>query len=514
MMTHSILKTFRIVLALVFFTLVTYFFLDLYELIPVSWINAVLIFQFGPSLVKFIKVTGATAVGLLGVSILTLLFGRIYCSTLCPLGTLQDIISRGVRKIRHKPRYRYRNPLNWLRYTILVVTVGSLLAGGAIVFTWLGPFSNFGKIVQNIFRPLFIGGNNAVVHLLEIFDNYQLMLGQVSGVSWGALLFSCVFLGLLIWLAGYHGRLFCNSLCPVGAILGVISRFSVFKIGINKEKCTTCGKCALNCKAGCIDLKQHTVDNSRCISCFNCLSACPEKAIGYQSPARLRKHDVDRGKRSFLSAAVMSAAGISGLARVARAQTAREKPSPTAFRQPASPPGSGSHAHFLSTCTACHLCVSQCPGHVLRPALFEYGLSGFMKPVLDYQQGFCSFDCTRCSDICPAGALQSLSLEAKHTTQIGRVVFKKQNCIVYQQNTDCGACAEHCPTKAVFMVPYGAVYIPNTNPELCVGCGACEYVCPAVPYKAIYVEGLPKHGIASKPQTRKQVLDDAEDFPF
>ena len=157
---------------------------------------------------------------------------------------------------------------------------------------------------------------------------------------------------------------------------------------------------------------------------------------------------------------------------------------------PLSPPGSVSHAHFLQHCTSCHLCVTKCPSHVLKPAFLEYGWGGIIQPMMDFEKGFCNFDCTVCGDVCPNGAIKPLTVAQKHKTQMGRVVFLEKNCIVIRDHTSCGACSEHCPTQAVAMVPYkDGLTLPKVDPEICVGCGGCEYVCPAKPYKAIYIEG-------------------------
>ena len=161
---------------------------------------------------------------------------------------------------------------------------------------------------------------------------------------------------------------------------------------------------------------------------------------------------------------------------------------------PISPPGSLGHEHLGQHCTACHLCISKCPSRVLKPALLEYGLSGMMQPMMYFDKGFCNYDCTVCSDVCPNGAILPLSVEEKHRTQVGRVVFVEDFCIVHTDGTSCGACSEHCPTQAVSMIPYrDGLTIPHTNPQICVGCGGCEYVCPATPHKAIYVEGEAVH---------------------
>jgi ferredoxin len=143
-------------------------------------------------------------------------------------------------------------------------------------------------------------------------------------------------------------------------------------------------------------------------------------------------------------------------------------------------------------------------------------MQGLMQPYMDYHSGFCNFDCTLCSEICPAGAILPVDPEVKKLEQIGIAKFIEGNCVVYTDNTDCGACSEHCPTKAVDMVPYkDGLTIPKVDETICIGCGACEYACPTRPYRAIYVEGNLVHKQAEKPVHEEiKIEDKGEDFPF
>lgn len=182
---------------------------------------------------------------------------------------------------------------------------------------------------------------------------------------------------------------------------------------------------------------------------------------------------------------------------------------------PVSPPGSLGIKHFTDRCTACHLCVAACPTGVLQPSFLEYGLAGVLQPHMDYSTKYCNFDCNRCAEVCPTGAILPLSVEDKKTTQLGKVNFIRENCIVENENTACGSCSEHCPTQAVTMVPFkDNLTIPEINQEICVGCGACEYACPVQPHKAIYVDGNDVHQIAKKPEVKELEKIEMEEFPF
>jgi ferredoxin len=193
-------------------------------------------------------------------------------------------------------------------------------------------------------------------------------------------------------------------------------------------------------------------------------------------------------------------------------------PSMQAGRQkyPVCPPGSESIDRFSTLCSACHLCVSVCPTQVLVPTIMEYGIGGLFQPRLDYNAGFCNYECTVCGTVCPSGAILPVSVDEKKEIQLGKAQFVKDDCIVVTKKTDCGACSEHCPTKAVHMIPYEKLLLPEVNNEICVGCGACEHSCPTKPRKAIYVESNPVHLRAQKPPVKKleEPKEGVTDFPF
>jgi ferredoxin-type protein NapF len=372
--------------------------------------------------------------------------------------------------------------------------------------------------------------NNRVAGLLEGVNVYVIYPEDITparGISYVVPVFM---LGLVTWFSFTRGRLYCNTICPVGTLLGLLSRISVFRIRMIEEHCTKCGKCAVECKASCIRVKTLEVDFSRCVGCYNCISVCQDDAIKYLPATRsyAGSGPDDPTRRKALTHILTTAALLSGFRNPVFAQEEGTEPEETEIENkipteiepvknfPVTPPGSLGLRHFTTRCTACHLCVSVCPTSVLQPSIVEYGLSGIMQPHMDYATNYCNFECTLCADVCPTGAILSLTAEAKKTTQMGQVQLILENCVVYAENTACGSCSEHCPTQAVTMVPYReGLTLPEIVPEICVGCGACEYACPVLPFKAIYVDGHQIHQVAQKPP--EEVLEQPdleEEFPF
>jgi len=516
-MQSSILKRIRVFLALVVFLFISSIFLDFRDLVPDKYYDSILFFQFIPSVLRFLDLSVMAASGFIIVIILTFITGRTYCSVLCPLGIYQDIVSRIGGRVRKKyRRFGFTRPFTIIRYGLLGITLVVTLSGGIYLISLLDPYSIFGRISTYFFKPAFLVLNNLLAGIVNKYDVYTIYKVQVKTITVLAYIIPSVFLFLVTVFSFRRGRLYCNTLCPVGTFLGLISKISLFRIKIEESSCSRCGRCALACKSSCIDFMNRSLDLSRCVSCFNCLSSCPDKAISFGLPLRkVAEKTVDSGKREFIAGTLLLLFGLSQTVRAKevpvpkKASTVREeKTSPVCL------PGATSIENFSSRCTACSLCVSACPKNVIQPSVLEYGLKGIMQPRMDYHKGFCNFECTICTEICPTGALMPLELEAKKLTQLGKAIFIKDNCIVHTEKTDCGACSEHCPTKAVQMIPYeGNLVIPEVTNDICIGCGACEYACPTTPFKAIFVNGNVQHVAAKKPQTEKAVLK-TDDFPF
>lgn len=493
------LRKIRIGISAVLFVLITFYFIDFAGILPNEF-HVLAHLQLVPALLSL-------SVGLLIFwVILTLLFGRVYCSTLCPMGIYQDVVRRfSTFFSKKKKKYPFSPAKNILRWSVVALTGIAFACGFTGILALLDPYSAYGRMVVNVFKPVYIAGNNLLESLFARFDNYTFYQVDASMLDLSSFVIAGVTAIVIGYLAWKHGRTWCNTLCPVGTVLGLLSKFALFKVHIDRSKCNSCGVCGTRCKASCINSPEHTIDYSRCIGCFDCLEVCNQKALVYKPGLSAGKQSSDASKRRFLMAGLMTAAAapkvMAQMKEVAAALGGKK-----AFKteNPITPPGAVSREHFQSRCTSCHLCVSKCPSHVLKPAFMEYGLEGMMQPTVNFDKGFCNFDCTVCGDVCPNGAIQPLTMEQKHLTQIGYVAFMKENCIVYTDGTSCGACSEHCPTQAIAMVPYKeGLTIPQVNTDICVGCGGCEYVCPARPFRAVHIEGNPVQKEA-KPFTEKQ----------
>jgi ferredoxin len=496
-------------------------FADFRGLVPASVSHRLASIQFVPSMVALF--TGASlAVAGLVVMVATLLVGRVYCSAICPLGIFQDVIGRvaglvpGTRK-----RLVYSRGYPRLRQVFFLGCLAGILAGWAgFTLSLLDPYSVFGRMVSGLFRPVVTLANNALVKTAGALGTDALYRVEPQWAGVGALALPAGMLVLILILVVWRKRLYCNTVCPVGALLGFLSSRGAFRLGIDANACRKCGDCLRVCKSQCIDLRSGAIDFSLCVACFNCVGVCKEHGISYKlawkrgpKAAPVAAAIVpDPRRREFLEAGASLAGAMGGWLWFGGSEGKRVE----RMSRVVSPPGSSGVARFLSHCTACQLCVSACPTHVLRPSFLEYGLTGLMKPRLDYRHSFCNFGCNECGRVCPDGAISLLDLADKQLARIGCAQLDLERCVVKTKGTDCAACSEHCPTKAANTIPYGNnLRLPQVDETLCVGCGACEYACPAQPVKAITVAGLNRHERAQKRAEPKAERPKGNgDFPF
>ena len=508
------LRKIRLTLAILSFAMVTLLFLDFTDTTH-AWFGWMAKIQFLPALL-------ALNVGVVVFLVaMTIAFGRIYCSVICPLGVFQDVMAWFGKKSK-KNRYRHSKAVDWLRYGILGVFLIALVAGIGSVVALLAPYSSYGRMANNLLQPLWQWGNNGMAYLAERADSYAFYSVDVWIKSLSTFIIAAVTFVVISVLAWRNGRTYCNTICPVGTVLGFLAKYSWMKPIIDTSKCVNCNLCARNCKAACIDIKAHRIDYSRCVACMDCIGKCHKGAIKYthssvksvdvapdEKPVVTTREtampqsaeapggQIDNARRSFLTAtAVLATTSVlkaqekkvdGGLAKIEDKQI----PNRTT---PLTPPGSLSARNMAQHCTACQLCVSACPNQVLRPST---DLMKLMQPEMSYERGYCRPECTRCSDVCPAGAIRSVTTADKSSVQIGHAVWVKKNCIPLTDGVECGNCARHCPSGAIQMVSSDpdtdSPKIPVVNTERCIGCGACENLCPARPFSAIYVEGHEIH---------------------
>ena len=367
----------------------------------------------------------AAAVVLAAIVVLTFLFGRIYCSTICPLGLLQELVTVVFRR---KLKMQKNRPY---KYFIAAAAFGLLFGGTVLVTRLVDPYSVF---------------------------------GNAAGGAWYGLA-AVVLLAVLVW---FKGRWFCSNICPAGAILGLLAKFSPFKVYMDKNSCVACGLCAGKCPTGSIDVKNKTVDNETCIKCLRCLPVCRKSGIHYGlKPAEKTAFSPARRKLLIGGAAliVLAAAVKSGAAFV---KTAALK-----VKNVILPAGAGTAARFADSCLNCNLCVQNCPMKIIKKADADF-------PVvhIDYSAGFCEYGCHKCSEVCPSGAIKRLSLAEKQKTQIGLAAIDADKCI------KCGLCVMKCPREALTRED-GSV--PVVNADICIGCGVCKTACPV---KAITITAV------------------------
>lgn len=492
------LKKSRQILAVISIMLVTVLFLDFTGTVQ-GWIGWMAKIQFLPAL---LALNASVVIALVA---LTLIFGRIYCSVICPLGIMQDGFGWLGKKSK-KNRYTYSKAKNILRYSLLALMVAAIIAGINSFVVILAPYSAYGRIVSSFLSPVWQWCNNVLASWAEAHDSYAFYTVDIRltvGVTVAVAFITLIALAVLAWR---NGRTYCNTVCPVGSVLGLLSRFSLLRPVIDISKCNGCGLCARNCKSSCIDSKAHKIDYTRCVTCFDCIGKCHRHAISYtyrrsvQGVSGATDDDADTSRRRFfsLTAAMAATAAVKAQEKIVDGGLAvivdKKKPM---RKTRIVPPGAESIRNLTSHCTACQLCVSVCPEGMLRPS---GDLGSLMQPEASYERGYCRPECTKCSEVCPAGAIRPITLAEKSSIQIGHAVWVRDNCVPLTDGVECGNCARHCPVGAITMVSSapgdeGAVKIPVVNTERCIGCGACENLCPSRPFSAIYVEGHERHRV-------------------
>ncbi len=439
--------------------------------LPKNWSQNVLSFQLGPEIIRILS--GFAVMSVLGMAIImtiVVVFGRIYCSTLCPLGFLQDISIWMGKLLSIKSKYEISNKKNLklVRIGILVVTIVLLIFGNTFVIGFIEPFTIFSRFL----------------YFLKMLFN-----GLISLSFWPVLIILASI--LLVFIPALKiGRFFCSWICPVGTVLWGFSRLNIFQLKINPSECNNCNTCITNCKTGAISSQTKRIDQALCIGCFNCSSVCSRNAIKIgsikkeDSKAIVSKKDgnlnaIVKSRRKFLSqfgSAVFIMAIPINLDFI---HTLKDHKTKKNQIFPVFPLGAKNLKRFMQKCTGCMLCALKCPSQIIHPSLGSTNSSPIL-PVLNFHKSYCLEDCVECSKVCPTEALEEVLVAEKKTTKMAFLELNLANCRIVVDGLECSICAEICPLNAIKMkiLPLNKSPLPTVIQELCIGCGKCLYRCP------------------------------------
>ncbi len=434
---------------------------------------------------------------------LTLVAGRAWCGWICPLGTLLDLMPSRRTRAGQDLGATWRA----VKYGILALIVTGGLAG-SITLMVLDPITLLTRAIASFVLPL----ADALIHAVEValveveplqdavyaFDAWlrrTILPAQPAFVAANTAV--GVLLVLVLAANAIRRRFWCRTLCPLGGLLGLISRVSLFRHSVNQSACVSCGRCASACPTGAIvPESDYRADSAECIACMECLVACPTRAVSFpRQPILPAPMPYDPSRRQTLTMLGVAIAGV-GLLRVARWLKVPD-------RWLVRPPGATEAS--LSQCVRCGQCLKVCPTGGLQPSLTTAGIEGLWTPVLMPRQGYCNYGCASCGQVCPTGAIPSLDLAVKREMVLGLAVVDRDRCLAWHDNQQCIVCEEMCPVpdKAITLdditVIDGDGYEvlirrPVVIDSLCIGCGSCEWHCPVVGDSAIRVQYSPLAG--------------------
>jgi polyferredoxin len=434
--------------------------------------------------------------------VVTVVAGRYVCGWACPLGAIHQFFSFVFKKARLlKPRKeeKSRSWLSWKYFILIFVLVGSLftldLVGiadplsllyrsfAASVIPWFARLgSAFLRLVYGVGLPSV--GDPLAQSLSGLALNQTFRQGFLLGL---------LFVGIVL-LNLVKERFWCRYLCPLGALLGLFSRWNIGKVRLDMDKCIKCNLCTLHCETQANPYPNEEWRSSECVYCYTCAAICPTSAVRFPvkaAPERIETVNLSRRKLIFTS--LLGALAVPFF----RITPAGRRAAPRLIR----PPGALPEPRFLQKCVKCSECMKACPTNALQPALSEAGPEGIWTPVLTPRIGYCEYYCSLCTQVCPTGAIEELTIEEKTKVVIGTAWVNKSRCIPYVLGSPCIVCEEHCPTspKAIKLLktevkrPDGSIQTPLApviDLDLCIGCGICENKCPVVDDPAIFVTSV------------------------
>ena len=364
--------------------------------------------------------------------IVTFVFGRVYCSILCPFGILQEAFDIFYKKIGRKKKKNPPHKNYKYKYIIAFVFFSTLLGGSTVLIKYIDPYTIF----SNAFSFSLIG---------------------------------IILSALVLILVFYKNRFFCTNICPVGAILGLISRYSIFKIAMDKPSCASCGVCARSCPSGCIDIKGGKIDNEMCIKCFKCVRVCPTNSIVYYKAEQKTKKKPKKSKKTQFNPtrreALIGLGALSAFGALVAIGVSFSKNMASKIKNIILPPGAVNANRMANKCLNCNLCINNCPTKILTKANKDFGAVH-----IDFSKGkgYCEYNCNNCGKVCPTGAIKPLNIGDKQMTRIAISTINKDAC------KKCGNCEVVCPTGAITKDDKGNYAVDGIK---CIGCGQCKTVC-------------------------------------
>lgn len=461
-------------------------------------------FHFDPLLALTTFIASRTVFVSFGLAALTIVItfvlGRVVCGWICPLGSVHQFFSFIFKKAKLlRPKKAQGSGLAWKYYIFIFILVSSLFTLDLVGI--FDPLSLLYRSMATSIFPVFAQGFSA---LISLFYNVQLAsvgdsLTQfmerltINAVFRQGFFIGAVFIGLVL-LNLARERFWCRYLCPLGAFLGIVSRWNIFKLRVDEQKCIECNLCTLHCQTQANPFPNEEWKNAECVYCETCAAICPTAAINFPvkgTPEKVAAINLSRRKlilTTFLAFFSVPFFRISPSIKRSHEKLIR-------------PPGALPEAQFLRRCVKCGECMKACPTNGLQPALAEAGPEGIWTPMLVPKIGYCEFYCSLCTQVCPTGAIKELTIEEKIRVHIGTAWVDKNRCLPYFLGKPCIVCEEHCPTspKAIKFItvetklPDGKVITqkaPAIDLNLCIGCGICEFRCPVVDEPAIYVTSV------------------------
>lgn len=481
---------------------------------PAPWLDA--FFRIDPLILLSTSIAAREVLWGLMFALITvgvaILLGRVFCGWVCPLGTVHAVAGRVFDFWRPRRRKEHYSRWQLSKYVILV----GLLVMAATGTVWLALFDPIVILYRSTttaLLPLFqgavedtstavyqtdpnIGGwplKNVTEPPYEFLRDNTFVTPRQAFLGAG---FVLGFFLLTVALNYWRRRFWCRYLCPLGGLLGVLSWRPWITRKVDSEACNQCDVCGLTCHGAASGAPGTAWKPQECLGCMNCTDACPPGGLSFRPSLPWQRPEseepIDLSRRHLLGGALLGATGVAffRLSPQARGKTFE----PALIR----PPGAGTEADFLSRCTACGLCMKICPTGGLQPALSDAGLAGLWTPQLVPRIGYCDYECNRCGEVCPTGAIAALPVEEKKSTKIGLAAIDATRCIPYAYGRDCMVCEEHCPVpdKAIYFVATEVtlrdgqpreLLQPRVDADKCIGCGICENVCPFKDKPAIRV---------------------------